>query len=173
MAVNDTRETPHAFFADLDAKYHFDLDACATHSNAKCPLYFTVDGHWAAPVANGIRVPGEAMFLGGADGLSGSWEGRNVWANVPYSDIATWIRKAWASRAAKVVMLLPADRFDQAFWHELVEPYREQAADYGHRLPHGWDNFTTQFVKGRLRFLKDGKTLGSPRFGSVLLIWQR
>jgi hypothetical protein len=167
----DVRETPHEFFAELDKRYKFDLDACATHANAKCPLYFTVDGHWAAPVENGIRVPGEAMFLGGADGLSGSWKGRRVWCNPPYSDIEPWLVKAWNSDADLVVTLLPASRTDQGWWRKHVEQARDLGC--GEYVPLDWNSFRTEFIRGRLKFLKDGKPLGSPRFGSVLLIWQR
>ena len=34
-------ETPQDFFDEWDAKFHFDLDCCATDENAKCARYFT------------------------------------------------------------------------------------------------------------------------------------
>ena len=45
--------TPIALFARLDAEFHFDLDPCCTHENAKCERHFTQD----------------------EDGLSRSWGG--------------------------------------------------------------------------------------------------
>ena len=37
----DEWATPQDFFDELDGKFHFTLDVCATPSNAKCKLYFT------------------------------------------------------------------------------------------------------------------------------------
>jgi phage N-6-adenine-methyltransferase len=34
-------ETPGEFFDTLDAVFHFTLDVCATHANAKCERYYT------------------------------------------------------------------------------------------------------------------------------------
>ncbi len=34
-------ETPKKFFEELDAEFHFTLDAAASHQNHKCPRYFT------------------------------------------------------------------------------------------------------------------------------------
>lgn len=45
--------TPIALFARLDAEFHFNLDPCCTHENAKCERHFTQD----------------------EDGLSRSWGG--------------------------------------------------------------------------------------------------
>lgn len=33
--------TPQALFDELDAEFHFDLDPCCTHENAKCAEHFT------------------------------------------------------------------------------------------------------------------------------------
>ena len=49
MAINEALfssascewETPQDFFDEWDAKFHFDLDCCATDENAKCARYFT------------------------------------------------------------------------------------------------------------------------------------
>ena len=38
---SDEWETPQSFFDELNAEFHFDLDACATHQNHKCNDYFT------------------------------------------------------------------------------------------------------------------------------------
>lgn len=33
--------TPQALFDELDAEFHFNLDPCCTHENAKCAEHFT------------------------------------------------------------------------------------------------------------------------------------
>jgi phage N-6-adenine-methyltransferase len=38
---SDEWETPWEFFSALDAVFHFTLDVCASHANAKCGRYFT------------------------------------------------------------------------------------------------------------------------------------
>lgn len=43
MVSSNTPEwaTPQTFFDDLDAEFHFTLDPCSTHENAKCEKHFT------------------------------------------------------------------------------------------------------------------------------------
>ena len=38
---NNFWETPQKLFDELDAEFHFDLDPCSTHENAKCAEHFT------------------------------------------------------------------------------------------------------------------------------------
>ena len=35
--------TPREFFAQLDKEFHFDLDPCSTHENAKCEKHYTIE----------------------------------------------------------------------------------------------------------------------------------
>lgn len=35
--------TPQGFFDKLDAEFHFTLDPCCTHENAKCENHYTVE----------------------------------------------------------------------------------------------------------------------------------
>ena len=35
--------TPKQFFAQLDKEFHFDLDPCSTHENAKCEKHYTIE----------------------------------------------------------------------------------------------------------------------------------
>jgi phage N-6-adenine-methyltransferase len=81
-------ETPREFFDAVDEVFHFTLDVCATHSNAKCERYFTK----------------------AEDGLFQIWRGV-CWMNPPYGrEISLWIKKAYESglEGAVVVCLLPA-----------------------------------------------------------------
>lgn len=91
-------ETPIEFFKELDGKYHFTLDVCATKENAKCARFFT-------------RAD---------DGLAQEWKGI-CWMNPPYGrKIGKWVKKAFETalqRSGTVVCLLPA-RTDTAWWHD-------------------------------------------------------
>lgn len=92
----DQWETPKDFFDDLDALFHFTLDACALPENAKCEKYFTPE----------------------MDGLKQEWEGV-VWCNPPYGrEIGRWVEKGYlsAQNGCTVVMLLPA-RTDTKWFH--------------------------------------------------------
>ena len=63
--------TPHDFFEDLNNEFGFDLDVCATESNAKCANFFTAND----------------------DGLSKDWNGI-CWMNPPYGrTIDKWMKK--------------------------------------------------------------------------------
>ena len=64
--------TPRDLFEELDAEFHFDLDAASTDENALCARHYT-----------------EAQ-----DGLEQPWSG-SVWCNPPYGrEIGKWVRKA-------------------------------------------------------------------------------
>ena len=93
--------TPQKFFDELNAEFHFNLDPCSTHQNAKCPKHFTLD----------------------EDGLSQNWGGYKVFCNPPYGkEIATWVRKCYEeSRKPNtlVVMLIPA-RTDTSYFHDYI-----------------------------------------------------
>src|SRR5262245_27323838 len=99
---NCERSTPPDLFADLAAEVGgFDLDACATAENAKCPRYFTRK----------------------EDGLRQLWTGR-VWCNPPYGrEIGLWLEKALESvhtgQAEVVVCLVPA-RPGSRWWHDFA-----------------------------------------------------
>ncbi len=64
-------------------------------------------------------------------------------------------------------MLVPANRTEQAWWQDLVEPYRD-GRDQRY-------NFHVEFLRGRLRFIEPGDTEvrpnARPPFGCCLLIW--
>lgn len=97
----DEWATPTATFAALDAKFHFDLDPCATDINHKCPDYYTKK----------------------ENGLLQDWGGRRVFCNPPYGRaIAAWVKKC-SDEAKKpgtlVVALLPA-RTDTAWFHDYI-----------------------------------------------------
>src|SRR5438045_4394458 len=66
-------ETPQSFFDECDVEWHFTLDPCCTHQNAKCAKHYT-------PAENG---------------LAQDWSKDRVWMNPPYGRaIGTWMKKA-------------------------------------------------------------------------------
>ena len=142
----DDRSTHPDDFAQWDAMYGpFTLDAAAAPHNAKAARYFT-------------RAD---------NGLEQSWAGERVWVNPPYSNLGDWLKKAWAEYPTTrgILMLLPANRCEQKWWQEWVEPVRDQLGS----------PMTTEFLPGRLRFIKPGATEIKPNerppFGCVLLRW--
>lgn len=144
----DDRGTDWAFIRQLEERFGtFTLDVAAAPHNAKASDYYTRDD----------------------DGLERPWTGR-VWCNPPYSDCGAWVRKAWAewghARTERIVLLLPANRVEQKWWQEHVEPFRDRPGS----------PLTVEFQPGRMRFDRPGWTPGPkgdrPPFGVCLLIWQ-
>jgi phage N-6-adenine-methyltransferase len=142
----DNLETPWEFFTPLARRFGFTLDVAALPHNAKCNRFFT---------------PAQ-------DGLAQSWRGERVWCNPPYSHIEPWIIKAreeWKTGAELIVMLLPANRTEQGWWQDWVEPYLRERDEW----------FRVEFLRGRLRFIKHGHDHVEPNqrppFGCCLLIW--
>lgn len=93
-------ETPIEFFKELDEEFHFTLDPCSTHENAKCEKHFTME----------------------EDGLAQSWKGETVFCNPPYGrELPKWIEKCSreAGGGTLVVMLIPA-RTDTRAFHEFI-----------------------------------------------------
>jgi phage N-6-adenine-methyltransferase len=140
----DDRGTDPVLFAKFHERFGFTIDVAASRANAKLPRYYT-----------------EAE-----DGLAQSWAGERVWCNPPYSDIRPWVEKAWTVAAELVVMLVPANRTEQRWWQEEVEPYRDKGGA-----------LRVEFLPGRPRFVAPDKPgIGPnerPPFGCCLLIWSR
>lgn len=143
--VDDRGTDPAAFATWSDRFGGFTLDAAAAPHNAKAPRYFT-------------RAD---------DGLAQSWAGERVWCNPPYSGLASWLAKAWVEYPATrgIVMLLPANRCEQGWWQQHVEPHRDRDGS----------PLRVEFLPGRMRFERPHWTPGPkgdrPPFGCCLLIW--
>ena len=102
MMSSNTPEwaTPQSFFDALNQEFHFDLDPCSTHENAKCERHFTKED----------------------DGLSKSWGGEIVFCNPPYGrELPKWVKKCYeeSQKGAVVVMLIPA-RTDTRWFHDYI-----------------------------------------------------
>lgn len=143
----DDMGTPQDKFDEWSERFGgFTLDVAAAPHNAKCQDYITRED-------DGLRMP---------------WEGR-VWCNPPYSDCGAWVRRAWDAWEGDgcdlIVMLLPANRVEQAWWQDEVEPHRDRPGGPLH----------VEFLRGRMRFHRPGWTKPDkgdrPPFGNCLLIW--
>ena len=116
-SATDEWPTPAPLFAALDAEFGFELDVCASPSNAKCARFWTRDD----------------------DGLRQPWSPGPAWMNPPYgTEIGKWVAKARreSARGAVVVCLLPA-RTDTAWWHQDVMPGAAQIRFICGRLSFG------------------------------------
>lgn len=171
----DDRGTDQAFFDSLSERFGgFTLDVAAAPHNAKCERFYTVED-------DGLALPWSPD-----DGFYD-----HVWCNPPYSDCGAWVRKAWQEwnrgrvRLASpvdsvgsivevsapnapvrlIVMLLPANRVEQGWWQDYVEPYRDRPGS----------PLRVEFLRGRMRFDRPGWTKPAkgdrPPFGCCLLIW--
>ena len=162
----DDRGTKWEFIHSLEARPGwgpFDLDVAAASHNAKAPKFFT-------------RAD---------NGLSQAWcidphtaNDINIWCNPPYSrlagvtDLGSWVSKAWEEwrrprRPHLIAMLVPANRAEQAWWQDHVEPFRDRPGS----------PLRVEFLRGRMRFdMPPGWTVPDkgdrPPFGLALLVWQ-
>jgi hypothetical protein len=146
----DERYTPRGLISSLHAEWNFTVDAAGC---SDAPASQIIGRWW------GIDD----------DGLSQSWDGERVWCNPPFSCLRPWLEKAWASRAA-VCMLIPANRTEQHFWQDLVEPYRDRL-DGVLRTRFITGETTTRVQFGTPENPDGGKWGSSPPFGCVLLMW--
>lgn len=142
--ATDNRGTPWEWFNELHARFLFTIDVAASEENAKLPRYYTLQ----------------------TNGLLQSWEGERVWCNMPYSGVRPWVEKAWyeRERADLIVLLCPANRTEQPWWQDLVEPFRDRGL-----------GLQVEFVRHRRRFIAAGnaevQANERPPFGVCLLIW--
>lgn len=153
--------TPMDLFWPLHAEFGFTCD---------------VAPHDESPVTRKLAC----RITPGINALLATWGGwsyhEHVWCNPPFSECGKWVEKAFDEIRSKVgpeliVQLLPANRTDQAWWAEYVEPHRER--------PRPRKGFTlrTRFLPGRVQFGWPGNPTGKgghwSRFGLVILIWRR
>lgn len=93
----DVWGTPLWLFEALNKEFGFTLDPCCDGTNAMCKKFYT-------PHDNGLLR---------------DWSMETVFMNPPYSDLDSWMRKAYGSAldGATVVCLVPA-RTDTGWWHD-------------------------------------------------------
>lgn len=148
--------TPPSLFAALNRRFDFDYDAFASHVNALCWTYSTVDGTYGKGGGTYTRL----LVDGHKSGLEYPWYGRRVFMNPPYSRglIEQCIEKAWSERnnAAIIVALIPAAT-ETRWFQEWVLPYCH-----------------IDFLRPRVRFIdpETWKPGGSPPSGSVVAVFK-
>jgi len=148
----DDRALPHSEFLKLHEEFKFTIDVAASRDNTKMTRFYSIEDC----------------------GLKASWAGERVYCNPPYSNIGPWVEKAHKEVDAEIiVMVLPANRTEQKWWQEYIEPCRD--LPWVTHAPYVWRHVRTRFLPGRMRFLKPGQTEVGPNerppFGIVLCIW--
>ena len=104
----DETETPWEVFLQIERLMgiEFTWDVCATEENSKCPYYYGPDnGEEESKFKNGLKADWSINLELGAGHIY-------HWMNPPYSDCASWCKKAYneAKKGLVVVGLLPDDR---------------------------------------------------------------
>ena len=136
----DTWATPQALFDQLDRTLGpFTLDACAFPQNAKCKRFYT-------PTDDGLVQPWHEDAAGGV-----------TWCNPPFNELERWTRKAWREslRGGRSVVLLPANRTDQEWFHRYVVNVA-----------------AVSFLRGRTAFVPPpGVRASSPAFACLLALY--
>jgi len=117
-------ETPTDLFDELNLEFGFTLDAAASDDNALCDDYYTRE----------------------QDGAIQRWAGHTVFVNPPYDhkSLTRFMDKALAEMVGNgvtTVLLYPAHKTDQKWWHKLWRLYLS-----------GQYKIEIRWVKGRLTF---------------------
>lgn len=127
--------TPQCLFEELNKEFHFTLDPCSTHENAKCKKHYTKE----------------------ENGLVQDWSNNIVFMNPPYGrEIGKWVEKAYNSNTT-VVCLLPS-RTDTRWFHKYIYNKSEIRFIKG-RLKFGDSKNSAPFPSMIVIFRKD-KVLG-------------
>ena len=134
--------TPEWLFNQLHEEFHFQQDACASASSAKCPAY--IDKEQDCLVSEWSSMP-----------LAGPFSA-SVWMNPPWGrGVGKFIQRAYQqSRKHRmvVVCLLPANT-DTKWWRDWV-----------------WRASEVRFITGRLHFTcNDGRTGPCPTGACVVV----
>ena len=129
-AETDVWSTPQWLYDALHKEFGFTLDPCSNANNAKCERFYTIQ----------------------ENGLLRSWGTETVFMNPPYSEVDTWMRRAYgaALEGATVVCLIPA-RTDTSWWH-----------DYAMKGE-------VRLLRGRLKF---GEAENSAPFPSAVIVFR-
>lgn len=133
--------TPQSFFDKLNQEFNFDIDVCASDTNAKCKKYFTKE----------------------IDGLKQEWNGI-CFMNPPYGrKISLWLKKAFeeGQKGNTIVCLIPC-RTDTKYWHDYCMKSSEIRFIKG-RLKFGDGNNSAPFPSALVVF---NNKSNKPKFSS-------
>jgi phage N-6-adenine-methyltransferase len=141
---SQTWATPWTVIRALGSEgFKFTLDVSASPETAKAAKFYTEEKNnaWSSDWVE--------------DSIGG-----DIWCNPPYGDprypVKHWVLAAWSIRnLVRTVLLLPANKTDQDWFHDLV-------------IPHG----QYRPVRGRIGFLDgQGKPVSGNSQGSMLIIF--
>jgi site-specific DNA-methyltransferase (adenine-specific) len=127
-------------FKALDAEFHFVIDLAADETNHLCPRYFTA----------------------GDDALRQAWPRADegwCWLNPPFSRLPGFSAEAASQHkhGSNVVMLVPAHRVEQAWWHTNVLGVASEI----------------RFPRGRVEYVPPpGVRSSGPAFPSVIVVYR-
>jgi site-specific DNA-methyltransferase (adenine-specific) len=124
--------TPQSLFDQLNDEFNFTLDPCATHGNAKCLKYYTIN----------------------ENGLKQNWSNERVFMNPPYGyETEKWLSKAYEEslNGATVVCLIPA-RTDTAVWHDIIFKNAKQIRFVRGKIKFGGSKWTAPFSSALVIF---------------------
>ena len=136
---NDEWGTPKNILDAAAKKFNINpiIDVCATSENAKLMSYLVKE----------------------IDGLTCPWD-ESFFMNPPYSQITTWMEKAYTEHLTNNVdaLILVYAKTDTKWWHKYVEGIAE-----------------IHFIKGRLKFIKPDGTISknSAPYPSCWIIYRR
>lgn len=171
----DDRGTDPAFIASLEERFGgFTLDVAAAPHNAKAPEFYAreddgLEQDWEGRVwCNPPYSDCGAWVRKAWNEWNRGFDGSRPKLHQPRLGVYAaydWTRERTPSPVESIVMLLPANRVEQGWWQDLVEPYRDRP---GHPLH-------VEFLRGRMRFDRPGWEKPAkgdrPPFGCCLLIW--
>lgn len=149
--MKDEWQTPKELFDKLNEEFNFDLDVAATKENRKCNWYFDKNEEFCF----------DSLGITWAESTYNGNYPKNCWMNPPYSrgNINKFCKKAYeeSQKGCTVVGLLPSDLSTK--W------YQNWIFGKAHEV---------RTTARRVRFVDPdtGKQGGSPRFGSIIVVWK-
>ena len=136
----DEWRTPPGLFGPLNSEFGFGWDLAASKDNHLCLNYYTITNS---------ALDHDWTYIGGP-----------AFCNPPFSDLPRWVKKAAMSNPGRrhpIVMLMPATRNDQDWFHEHVIGVAAELRPIRGRVAYG---------------PAPGIEASSPSFGSQLVIWR-
>lgn len=143
----DDWETPKELYNQLDKIFHFGLDAAASITNHKHPLYITEKD-------DALKIDWQKLLI------SNQTPNRTVFINPPYNNKGILLKffnkiKEEADKGLTIVALVAART--ETKWHKIAWDYARYFC----------------FFYKRIRFELNGKPLGTPTFPSEVIIFTK
>ena len=138
--------TPDWLYKQLDAEFHFQLDAACTDENCKC-----VDGlKYIDEFHNALVGPSWHQYTE----INGT-KITSIFCNPPYNNLHQWIQRGdeASQHGCTVVFLLPTTKIDQKWFHNIVLKYASEI----------------RFIEGRVKF---GGAKSAAPFPSMVVIFR-